>query len=235
MTAYWFIYSKDVVSGPFTTEKVENGIKSKTWSTDCLVWWKGQKEWITLVDWQRNLPTILDSFKTRIQKSIWYVEHLGMQKGPMNSTELQGYIMSTGILNSCRVWTIGMDRWMYVYEIPDLVEFFGVSRRKTARAPIKGQLTIKKDDIIVEGPAGSISTGGLGFRDLSGLRPGDHISLTLRSPLLIAPIHSQGKIVYTADRGFTGLQFNLLNAESESTIADYVKRFQSHGKILKAS
>lgn len=235
MTAYWFIYSKDVVSGPFTTDKVESGLKANLWTHNCMIWWKGQKEWITITEWQRSLPQIIDTFKTRIQKSVWYVEHLGIQKGPMNSPDLQTYIMSTGILNSCRVWTVGMDRWMHVYEIPDLVEFFGVSRRKAARAPIKGQLIIKKNDAIIEGTAGSISVGGLGFRDLTGLLPGDHISLTLKSPLLVMPIHSQGKIVYTADQGFTGLQFNLLTAESESTISDYVKKFQTQSKILKAS
>jgi hypothetical protein len=174
-------------------------------------------------------------FKTRIQKSVWYVEHLGIQKGPMNSTDLQSYIVSAGILNSCRVWTVGMDRWMHVYEIPDLVEFFGVSRRKTARAPIKGQLLIKKNDSVIEGKAGSISVGGLGFRDINGLSTGDHISLTLKSPLLVMPIHSQGKIVYTSEQGFNGLQFNLLTAETESMISDYVKKFQTNSKILKAS
>ncbi len=233
MEERWFIYFKDLVSGPYSTQIIEDGLKSKKWNSESLIWWKGQKEWISILEWQSALSHILESFKSPVQKSIWYVEHLGMQKGPMNSTELQVYIFASGILSSCRVWTVGMDSWMNVFEVPDLAEFFGISRRRFPRAPIKGQVVIKKQDLIIEGPAGSISSGGLGFRDITGLDAGDEISLTLKSPLLIAPIHSQGKVVYTADRGFTGLEFKLLQAESESTILDYVKRFQTNSKIPK--
>ena len=97
-------------------------------------WWKGQREWVTVETWRTDLKNIVEGFRTNIQTTAWYVEHLGTQKGPMYSRDLQSFIQSNGIVGTCRVWTEGMDRWMNVYEITELVQFFGITRRKHPRA-----------------------------------------------------------------------------------------------------
>jgi hypothetical protein len=227
MKATWYIYSKQVVSGPYSTESVESGLKNSHWNLDSLIWWKGQVEWISLEAWRKNLENILESLKTSVQKTVWYVEHLGMQKGPMNVNELQQYVLQNGLLSSCRVWTTGMDSWKSVFELPELVNFMGITRRMHPRAPIKGEALIHNPSSPIVGPLGTISEGGIGIKNIQGMQKGDSLQLTIKSPMLVGPIHSRAQVVYASSNGITGLQFQNLQPEFQSTIVDFVKQFKS--------
>lgn len=228
MTLIWYIYSNDVVSGPFSTENIEAGIQARKWSEQALIWWKGQREWVSIETWRKDLKNILDGLRTNIQTTAWYVEHLGTQKGPMNAKELQSYAQSNGIIGSCRVWTTGMDRWMSVFEINELVSYFGITRRKYPRAPFKGDLIVKQKDIpdeLIAHP-GSISEGGLGVRGLESVKKGDELDLLIRSPLLVQDIEGHARVVYTNIGGYTGLEFSDLKHEYKTLINDYVNQFK---------
>lgn len=230
MSLIWYIYSNDIVSGPFSTENVETGLEQKKWSEQAMIWWKGQREWVSVETWRKDLKIILESLKSNILTTAWYAEYLGTQKGPMNSKELFSFVQSNGIIGSCRVWSVGMDRWMTIFEIPELVTYFGITRRKHARAPFKGDLLIKKasninDTLIAQ--AGSISTGGLGVKGLDTITTGEDVNLQLKSPLLVQGIQTNAVVVYTNIGGYTGLEFKDLPKEYESIISDYVNQFKA--------
>lgn len=229
MNLIWYIYSNNIVSGPFSTEGVEAGLQDNTWSGSALIWWKGQREWVSIDTWRQDLKNILESLRTNIQTTAWYVEHLGTQKGPMSIKDLQQYIQTNGIIGSCRVWTNGMDKWMSVFQINELVNQFGITRRKHQRAPFKGDLIVtapNAQETLIAHP-GSISAGGLGVRGLETVKTGDDLSLQLKSPLLIQEVKSLARVVYTNIGGYTGLEFKTLSPEYESIITDYVKQFKS--------
>lgn len=229
MSQIWYIYSNDIVSGPFSTENIENGLVQNKWSMESLIWWKGQRDWVPIETWRKDLKNILESLKTNIQTTAWYLEYLGTQKGPMNSKELYQFVQSNGIIGSCRVWANGMERWMNIFEINDLIEHFGITRRKHPRAPIKGELVIKNPDNTDQsfvGHLGSISAGGLGVTGLEKITVGDSISFSVQSPLLAQKINTSARIVYSYIGGYTGLEFKNLTKEFEDLIASYVGQFK---------
>lgn len=228
MNQIWYIYSNDIVSGPFSTENIESGLMQDKWSMQSLIWWKGQREWVSIEAWRKNLKTILDGLRTNIQTTAWYLEYLGTQKGPMNSKELYQFVQSNGIIGSCRVWANGMERWMNIFEIRDLVEYFGITRRRHSRAPIKGQLTIDnlESDNSLIGNVESISAGGLGVTGLEQINVGAEISFHIKSPLLAQNINTSAQIVYSYIGGYTGLEFRNLTKEYEDIISSYVNQFK---------
>lgn len=228
MGQIWYIYFNEVVSGPFSTESIESGLAQNKWSMDALIWWKGQREWVAIDDWRKDLKNIQESIKTNAKTTAWYVEHLGAQKGPMNAKELHSYVQSNGIGTTCRVWAEGMERWMNIFEINELVQLFGITRRKHDRAPFSGELIVKNESNpeILIAKAGSISAGGLGARGLDKVQKGESLSIQINSPLLIKEISSSAKVVYSNPGGFTGLEFEKLQPNFASIINDYVKQFK---------
>ena len=230
MSLLWYIYSNDLVSGPFSTESGVSGIEQKKWSTEALIWWKGQRDWVPVEAWRKDLANIMLSVKTNIQNMAWYVEFLGAQKGPMNAKELLSFVHTNKIMGNCRVWHVGMDRWMTIFEIPELVTYFGITRRKNARAPFKGDLIIKKASDLNDthiAHAGSISTGGMGVKGLEDVKAGEDVNLQLKSPLLVQGIQTNAVIVYANLGGYTGIEFKNLPKELELIISDYVNQFKT--------
>lgn len=229
--ALWFVYSNEIVSGPFTTENIEHGLSRGRWSLTSLIWWKGHREWITIKKWQENLPQILDTFKTKVQRSTWYVEYLNVQKGPLSWMELKDLITATRNMSQIRLWTMGMKKWATIYEIPEVAKHLEVSRREFPRAPIQGEATIKRGNEEVICHVAEIGEGGIGLKNVSHLNKGDEIIVTVRSHLLVAPIQGKAVVVYTGKGGYTGLQFDGLNAENRATIIDYVRQFNTADDI----
>lgn len=229
MNLIWYIYSNDIVSGPFSTENVESGLSQSKWSNQAMIWWKGQRDWVSIETWRKDLAKILESLKSNIQTMAWYAEYLGTQKGPMNAKELFNFVQINGILGSCRVWAVGMERWTTIFEIPELVAYFGITRRKHPRAPFKGELIIKKETNINDSliaHAGSISAGGMSIKGLDAINIGENINLQLKSPLLTQGIQSNAIVVYTNIAGYTGLEFKDLPEEFESIITSYTNQFK---------
>jgi hypothetical protein len=229
MSLIWYIYSNDIVSGPFSTESIEAGLKENKWTNEAMIWWKGQREWVSIETWRKNFQSIVDGFKTNIQQLAWYVEHLGAQKGPMNVKELHSYILANGIIGSCRVWTNGMEKWTSIFEINELVNYFGITRRKHPRAPFKGDFMVRlenSENQIAAYP-GSISAGGLGVKNLEDVNVGDLLAWKIKSPLLSKEIEGRARVVYTNIGGYTGLEFQELDPDYISVIKSYVDQFKA--------
>lgn len=65
MEKIWFIYSNDVVSGPYTTQELKSDIILGKWLADAEVWWKGQEEWLAIDKWYLNLDTIEEAHRQK--------------------------------------------------------------------------------------------------------------------------------------------------------------------------
>lgn len=225
MKRAFFIYKDNVVNGPFTSESVESGLQKGQWNLDSTIWWKGQREWVSVKYWKEHLTEILESFKNKVQRSVWYVEYLGVQKGPLGWVELKELIQQTKSLSQIRLWTMGMKKWSTVFEIPEVAKQLDVTRREYSRAPIQGEVTVKRGNEEINCQAAEIGEGGLGIKNANDLNRGDIVYIILKSPLLINPIQSKATVVYSAKNGYTGLQFENIHIESKSTIIDYVRQF----------
>lgn len=229
----WFLHFDEIVKGPFTTKKILQLLQKSALPANTTIWWKGQSSWMPIQNWRSQLDHILNSFKTETQKSIWYLEYQGSQMGPYPFNELKTLLAQNDSLKSnCHLWTTGLKTWKRIFELPEMIEELGVEQRKDFRAPIKGELSVLKNGKVFQTKPGSISSGGMGFRDLEGLAIGDVVSLTLKSPLLVGPINTKAKVLYTHNNGFTGLQFLNLHPEAHSNIMDYIKQFQTTSPIL---
>ncbi len=229
MSISWFLFANDVVTGPFTTDEVSVKLESGVITPHAFIWWKGQREWIQLTVWRQQLPAILQAVNLHSQQnSIWYIEMDGSRLGPITQTELVGHLKSLRDISKAKLWAVGMPAWADIFELHDVMDLIGLSRRESERAPLMGTVTVSRSN---DDPrsftlrAGSISTGGLGMSGSHDLRRGDRISLVVKSSELAAPLHVNAEVLYVTSKNFVGVKFLHLQAEMLSFIMDYVRRF----------
>ncbi|RYZ65416.1 MAG: hypothetical protein EOP09_14305, partial [Proteobacteria bacterium] len=229
MSISWFLYSDDVVTGPFSTEDVNVKLQSGVVSPHSFIWWKGQREWIQITVWSQQLPTILRAIDFSSQLNpVWYIEMAGSRLGPITQTELVSHLKSLRDLTKVKLWAVGMPAWANIFELHDVMDLIGISRRENERAPLMGNVTITRTS---DAPrtytlrSASISAGGVGMVGSNDLRPGDEIELVINSAHLGAVLHARGKVLYINSKNFVGVQFSHPQAEMVSVISDYVKKF----------
>ena len=229
MAHAWFLYIDNVVSGPFDTDQVKSKIRELDLKAKCFIWWKGQREWIPVSAWERDLESILKAATTPDKKPIWYVDMGGAKPaGPLTQQEMIDVIKSARELERVRLWAIGMKQWQSIFELHDVLERVGISRREVPRAPLMGTVAVNR---ISEPPKGflvkaaSISVAGMGIAEASDLRRGDEVSLLIKSHDLKSQIHVRGEVVYVTPSGHAGIRFHKIQPEAQSIIHDYVKRF----------
>lgn len=226
MEKFWFIYQNEIVKGPYSTQEVNERISNAGWSAQStLIWWRGQKTWISVELWMGHLPEILQSLKKRPEQTTWYAEQDGQQFGPMSQKEAVGFLKKRRSLDKVHLWREGMDRWTSLFEIEDIVEELGLTRRVMPRAPIVARATLNRGNKILETQVLELSAGGFGIKEGPGFSAGEPVLVNIESPLLVSPVRSHAHIAYVKDSGFTGLKFDNLHIESKSTIIDYVRQF----------
>ena len=229
MSISWFHYSNDVVTGPFSTEDVNVKLHSGVITPQSFIWWKGQREWIQLSVWSQQLPTILKAIDfTSHLNPVWYIEMSGSRLGPITQTELVGHLKSLRDLTKVKLWAVGMPAWANIFELHDVMDLIGISRRENERAPLMGNITVTRtsDDprsFVLR--AASISAGGVGMVGSNDLRPGDEIGIVINSAHLGSALHARGKVLYVNSKNFVGVQFLHPQAEMISVVSDYVKKF----------
>lgn len=228
MEKIWFIYADEIVSGPFTTEKVQSDLEASRWDTNSAqIWWKGQKEWLSLTKWSENLHAILDSNKTQTQQPVWYAEQHGEQVGPLTKEQLVTHLSGVQNVKSVRLWTVGLNHWTNLFEFHEILAQLGISKRSFDRAPIVGHVSIQKNGEVFNKTIASVSGGGLGVKDCHELMNGEVLAIAIHSPLLVAPVRATAKVMYIEENGYVGLQFQTIHIESKTTLMDYVKQFRS--------
>jgi hypothetical protein len=229
MSHAWFIYSNEVVSGPFGTPVVQAKLAKGEIPLSSFIWWKGQNEWIAINQWTKDLPSIVEASVGRTQKPIWYVNSSGeSQIGPLTQNELINNLKSLSDLSGVNLWAVGMSNWVNLFELGDIMELLGISRRENERAPLMGVVAVTRSNDDPRGfvlKATSLSLGGMGMTGKHDLRRGDQVALLVKSPELPGPIHLRGEVAYVTDTNFVGVRFVKVHPETQSLILDYIKVF----------
>jgi hypothetical protein len=229
MSISWFLFSNDVVTGPFSTEDVNMKLQSGVISPQSFIWWKGQREWIQITVWNQQLPTILKAIDFTSQLNpVWYIEMSGSRLGPITQNELVNHLKSLRDLTKVKLWAVGMPAWANIFELHDVMDLIGISRRENERAPLMGTVTITRtsdDPRSYVLRTASISSGGLGMVGGNDLRPGDQIALVINSAHLGTVLHARGRVLYVNSKNFVGVQFERPQAEMVAVISDYVRQF----------
>jgi len=233
MSQTWFIYSNDVVTGPFSTKDVQQKLTVNELGAHSFIWWRGQREWIQISSWQTDIDNILATLVTSQQNAIWYIDLGASPLGPLTQNELLETLRNVTDLNRARLWAVGMKRWQTLFELHDVMELLGISRREHDRAPLMGTVAITRSN---EAPRGfvaktaSISVGGIGVSNAHELRRGDEVALLIRTSDIPGNIHLRGEVVYVTDLGHAGIRFSKVHPETHALLHDYIKRFITENK-----
>lgn len=228
MNPAWFVYSNDVVSGPFSTEQVRVKLQSGQLPAASYIWWKGQREWIPVALWESQLGQIVKTMNEQVQNPVWYVNSSGSPIGPLTQRELIENLKGLSNLSNVQLWAAGMEKWTGLFEMHDIMELLGISRRENARAPLMGSVAITRSNDDPKGfvlRAASVSIAGLGVTGSHDLRKDDELSLLVKSNEFPGPLHLRGVVAYVTSNGYAGIRFHKIPAETQSLIFDYVKRF----------
>lgn len=230
MAHAWFLYSNDVVSGPFSTEEVQSKISTGQLAANSHIWWKGQREWIPLSAWTASVDRIIQTAADRSQKPVWYVDSGKSPTGPLTERELIEHLKTCGSLARVRLWAVGMEKWTSLFELAEVMELLGLSRRENERAPLMGTVAVSRSNDDPQGfvlRAASISVAGMGVQGRHDLRAGDSISVVVKSGEIPSTLHLRGEIAYVTSNGYAGIRFDKVLPEAHSLIVDYVKKFNS--------
>lgn len=232
----WFVYSNNVVSGPFDTTTVQEQLSLGKMDPTCFIWWKGQREWMPIQLWETQLKQILKTEDDRTQSPVWYLDTNGSPLGPLTQGEMLAHLRGLQNLGRVRLWTVGMNKWTNLFELHDIMDQLGMSRRENARAPLMGTVAVSRlseDSQPMITRAASISVAGIGINDAHGLTKGDTVQIVLKSPEFPNPIRMQATAVYVTPQGYAGLKFTAVHSETQSLLFDYVKRFNSSGAAAR--
>jgi hypothetical protein len=230
MSFAWFLYSNEVVSGPFSTEDVQGKIVTGVLGANAHIWWKGQREWIPISTWLNQVDRVVQNAQDRAQKPVWYVDSGKSPTGPLTEKELIDHLRATPSLARVRLWAVGMEKWTSLFELADVMELLGLSRRENERAPLMGTVAVSRSNDDPQGfvlRAASISVAGMGVQGRHDLRCGDSISIVVKSAEMPSPIALRGEIAYVTANGYAGIRFEKVQPETLSTIVEYVKRFNA--------
>jgi hypothetical protein len=228
MSHQWFLYSNEVVTGPFSTDDVHAKLASGQLEATCFIWWKGQREWIPVQTWQETLTQILATASGNKQKAVWYVDVGSAPIGPLTQAEMIENLKGIAELGRVKLWAVGMPKWKSLFELHDVMELLGISRREHERAPLMGTVAVTRSNEDPRGfvaKAASISVAGLGLSAAQDLRRGDEVALLIKSSGIPGNLHLRGEVVYVTDAGHAGIRFLKVHPESHTLIHDYVKRF----------
>lgn len=227
MAHEWFVYSEKIVTGPFTTEQVDQCLTAGIWASDCFIWWKGQREWMPISSWREQLDKILKGETESSQNAVWYVDMNGSSVGPLTQKEMITQLRGVSSLNKVRLWSVGLNKWTDIFELHDIMEELGLSRRENERAPLMGSVAISRADqqgpVIVK--AASLSGDGMGLNECGFLVKGEQIQLIIKSDEFPHPVRVNGSVAYVTTQGYAGVKFQEVHPEALSLIIDYVKRF----------
>lgn len=222
MEKIWFILDAEKIKGPLSTADVEAQKKSGQYTKSCKIWWKGQRDWISITKWRpESYIRTQDSAK---EASLWYAEKQGQTLGPLSKSELVIFLGKLESLSEVKIWKRGQQKWATVYQQSDVAEDLGISRRRFPRAPLIAEVSVEKDKQEYTAQAASVSTGGIGLTHISGLNRGDEIKLSIKSPLLSQTIYTKAVVKHVSAH-LAGIEFISLHTEYQSTIADYVSQY----------
>lgn len=224
MKKIWFVSSERTIRGPLTSEELSLGLEQGQLTTNSMVWWKGQSQWISLSRWKAQLPHLSMLLDADQKPALWSFEHQDQRHGPMSLEQMIQRLQKSPDMREFKINKVGSSHWTGVYSNQEVLEALGLTRRVHHRVPLNGVAHIQMpyDSIVTE--VATISEGGFGVID-ANLPTGHIVQFLLKSPMIPSPVRSRAEVLYTRDDGFSGLKFERLHVESQSLIMDYIKKF----------
>ncbi|MCC2678857.1 MAG: hypothetical protein K0R29_1433 [Pseudobdellovibrio sp.] len=179
----------------------------------------------------RNASTDDDLFEKTFTQAfsdnVFYRVQVNFVDQPlMSKNELLQLIAKTDDLSTISIQDAKTKEWKEIYAYPDLVEKFGISRRKSQRVPILAQFNGKSSKSKnVSYRVITISEGGMGFTENYDLKIGDEVEGQISSPHFFQPINVKADVIYAGLDGYIGLKFSTVTAETKAAIIEYIKKF----------
>ena len=229
MEKIWFYYSKDNVTGPFTTDEIKSKVALSEDSTS-FVWVRGQKKWIPSNQLSRHLDDIVSRRQSVNQEpQNWFINYGGRSLGPMAQTDLIRYLRTVDPteFDSVLLWSMGMDDWAKVFEFPPIADELGISRRAHPRVPLNAEVTLTVDGVEQIAHALTISVGGIVVVGFTNLEKGKVVKLSIKNSNLGVNITASAVVKYLIKAEEAGLQFQNLHLEMQARIIDYVRKFKN--------
>lgn len=180
---------------------------------------------------ERNATTDDDLFEKTFTQAftdnVFYRVQVNFVDQPlMSKNELLQLIAKTDDLSTISIQDAKTKEWKEIYAFPDLVEKFGISRRKSQRVPILAQFNGKSSKSKnVSYRVITISEGGMGFTENYDLKIGDEVEGQISSPHFFQPINVKADVIYAGLDGYIGLKFSTVTAETKAAIIEYIKKF----------
>lgn len=228
MKLEWFVYNKNSVLGPFTTQDVHLQIQAGKFSESSFIWWKGEKDWIPIAKWQTDYPEIIRKLEAHFNVE-WRIK-INEQATPYMSFEkCLDHLKQVELSNQIYICKKGEgESWDSIFNNAVFLNALELTRRKFPRVPIVATAKVTKSDskfsYLVK--VNIIGQGGIGMTGLGKNFPtGTEVDIRIESPSMTVPIHAEGRVIYHSRDGITGIEFSAMNAEAESLIIEYVNRF----------
>ena len=242
MDSDWFVFIQGEVRGPFQKPDIE-AMKSQ-WP-QMFVWGQGLQQWLPPSQWLE----LLEQGHTRVANTagttgsndgttgaggaatsnqrVWKLKIDNHEMKDLTYSQMMDVLKSRDEFENVRIWTEGYTDWREIYQIHQIADELGVSRRKHPRVPVMGSVQCENNQgQQFELRALSLSEGGLGASGGHSLHIGDRLKVVLKSPNLFTPIHATAEIVYVGPDGYVGMKFLGIQIESKSSILEYVRKFQ---------
>lgn len=228
MLIEWFVYHKNSVHGPFSTTDVNAQLASGKFSQESFIWWKGEKDWIPIDEWQNNYSAIVKKLESHYNVE-WKIKTSNDITDPMSFDDCIEFLktvnLKTGVF-ICKKDII--DAWENIFTNAIFLNALEMTRRKFPRVPVVGTAKISKSgskfSYLVK--INVIGEGGIGVTGLvKNFSTGSVIDIKIEAPNFTNPIFAEGTIVYHTPDGVSGLEFSIINAEGRAAIIEYVNRF----------
>lgn len=229
MDKCWFFYLNENISGPFTPAEIRTKILAAGENAQCLIWTKGQKQWIPAATWESNYDQIVSSLpKPAHEVEDWHFTYNDRTQGPISQTELVKFLRTLQNIewDAVGIKKTGQEKWSKIFQFSDILEEIGGSRRKHARVPLNGIVVVSKEGVEQIGRCLTVSIGGMGITGVKDIYISDVVKLTIKCEEFGYPLYVAATVKYVTPEEI-GLQFQNLHMEFQARISDYIKKFQA--------
>lgn len=228
MKTLWFVHREGAVLGPFSSDEVEKNIESGSLGSECLVWARGTNEWSPISDWKALAAKIQASHEMSDSR-VWYCDSgSGHPIGPLTQGELADHLRGLNRWDIVTLWGTGLSKWLPLFDVPEVMDLIGISRRENPRAPLLGQIALTAVGSSMPAQvmqALTVSVGGFGVKNAGALNRGDKVQIAIKSREFHATVHALGEILYVSRTGEAGVKFLDITPENKAIIAEHIQRF----------
>jgi hypothetical protein len=196
-----------------------------------LAWQPSMKEWLPVKEILKEPKSFMPQQNIEEpaignRKTLWSLKTPLQERENLSYPELLKILRDLISFDDVWIWSKGYPSWLSVFEVPQIIDDLGISRRKHPRAPISGKIFVGDQGQAIEGRLQSISEGGVGARELPALALGSTHSITIKSPALFSPVNATAEVVFVDPAlKLVGFKFCSLGHEARSLISEYISKF----------